>query len=115
MDHRLEKALDFSNYLKTFYKQRELLLEQFKEKTVHYCNGGKFTITLELITYCSQFQKTNDSIVLLDDNSLPIKIDNIDKFHNQIFQIYQEASTEYYNAYELLKKERTTESLIEHD
>lgn len=112
MDHRLEKALDFSNYLTTFYKQRDLLLEQLKEETVHYHNGGKFTITQELINYCHLSTKTSQSVVLLDDNNLPIKVDDIQKFYNKILTTYQTACESYYNSYEELQKERSTESLI---
>ena len=49
MDPRLEKALDFSNYMITLNNQRNLLHEKFLENCVHYINGGKFNITQELV------------------------------------------------------------------
>lgn len=112
MDHRLEKALDFSNYLTTFYKQRELLLEKFKEETVYYYNGGKFTVTHELINYCYLSNKTSQAIVLIDDSNLPIKVDDIQQFYVKILTLYQTACDSYYNSYEELQKERSTESLV---
>jgi hypothetical protein len=52
MDERLEKALDISNYMVTLNNQKRLLKEQYAENLVFYHNGGQFTITQELISFC---------------------------------------------------------------
>ena len=51
MDERLEKALEFSNYMTTLNNQRRIIKEQFLENCVHYINGGKFSVNRELITF----------------------------------------------------------------
>jgi len=51
MDKRLEKALEFSNYMVTLNNQKRILKEKFRENIVHYHNGGQFTVTQDLITF----------------------------------------------------------------
>ena len=55
MDKRLQQALDFSQYMTTLNNQKRLLLEKFYENCILYYNGGKFTVTPELISYCGTF------------------------------------------------------------
>ena len=52
MDERLEKALDMSNYMVTLNNQKRLLKEQYKENLIYYFNGGQFTVTQDLISFC---------------------------------------------------------------
>ena len=60
MDQRLEKALDFSNYMVTLNNQKRVLTEQFKQDIIHYYCGGQFTVTQELISFKrGENKKTN--------------------------------------------------------
>ena len=52
MDERLEKALDISNYMVTLNNQTRLLKEQYSENLVYYFNGGQFSITQQLVSFC---------------------------------------------------------------
>jgi len=36
MDERLEKALDFSNYMLTLNNQKRLLAEKYQEELIHF-------------------------------------------------------------------------------
>ena len=53
MDERLQKALDFPNYMVTLItqkkkKKKRVLKEQYFENRIHYFNGGQFSVTNEL-------------------------------------------------------------------
>ena len=58
MDERLEKALDISNYMVTLNNQTRLLKEQYSENLVYYFNGGQFSITQQLVSFCQSLLET---------------------------------------------------------
>jgi hypothetical protein len=113
MDDRLEKALEFSNFMTTLNNQRRIIREQFLENCVHYLNGGKFSVTRELINFCSLIQSRGQaSIVLIDDNDAPVEVSNLEKFLDDITDIYFTNSNEYLNKYNEIKKNRTVKGLV---
>ena len=114
MDQRLKKAIDFSNYAVTLSNQKRILNEKFKESCVYYFNGSQFTITQEIIGFC-QALAHNTSIILIDDNGIPVKIDNLLSFTADIIEIYTNASNEYLDEYNELKKSRSVEKLINYE
>ena len=114
MDKRLEKALDFSNYMITLNNQRNLLHEKFLENCVHYRNGGKFNVTQELINFCHMMVNTGqESIVLIDDNNSPIQIEDLDDFLENITAIYFKNTNEYLVKFNEIKQKRSVEGLLE--
>ena len=114
MDERLQKALDHSNYMITLNNQKRLLKEQYKENLVHYFNGGQFTVTQELVSFCqSLVALEQDNTILIDDNGLPIGIFDLKSFLNEIVTKYFEAANEYLFEYNKLKKNRTVESIVD--
>lgn len=117
MDERLEKALNFSNYMVTLNNQKRVLKEKFYEDLIYFSNGCQFTITKELITFVGLLvDKGNTSnIVLADDNNIPAKISDLEKFYEDILDRYFSASNNYYNSYEELKKNRKVESLVDYE
>tara|TARA_B110000503_G_scaffold99799_1_gene149279 strand:+ start:14159 stop:14518 length:360 start_codon:yes stop_codon:yes gene_type:complete len=117
MDERLEKALDFSNYMVTLNNQKRLLKEKYYESLLYFANGSQFTVTQELITFVGFLvdKGNTEDVVLTDDNTLPSKITNLEKFYDDIIDVYFAASNEYHEGYERLKKNRKTESLVEYN
>lgn len=114
MDERLEKALDISNYMVTLNNQIRLLKEQYQENLVHYYNGGQFTITQQLISFCQNLISMNQtSTILIDDNNLPIEVEDLEKFANDLYSKYFEASNRYLVEYNKLKKNRSIESIMD--
>jgi len=114
MDQRLEKALEFSNYMTTLNNQRRLLHEKYLENTVHYIHGGKFVVTLELINFFNfLLQRNQDSVVLVDANNTPIEITNISKFLDDILDIYFTNTNEYFAKYNEIKTKRNVEDLLD--
>ena len=43
MDERLEKALEFSNFLETQNNQKSIFLKQYYDNLAHYVNGHKIS------------------------------------------------------------------------
>lgn len=114
MDERLEKALNFSNYMTTLNNQRRIIKEQFLENCVHYLNGGKFSINKELITFChTLLLKEQTSAILIDDNEAPIEVSDLQTFLDDILDIYFKTSYEYFDKYNEIKKNRGIQGLID--
>jgi hypothetical protein len=114
MDERLQKALDMSNYMFMLNNQKRLLNEQYKENLVYYYQGAQFTITQELISFCQSLLSMNQtSTILIDDNNLPVEIEDLEKFSYEIYSKYFEASNRYLVEYNKLKKNRSVESIID--
>jgi hypothetical protein len=116
MDERLEKALDFSNYMVTLSNQKRLLAERFQEELIHFYNGSQFTVTRELITFVNAMVTANqDEIVITDDNNIPCLVKNIDEFYNEIIDKYTSASNSYHTDYLKLKSNRSVEKLVNYE
>lgn len=114
MDERLQKALDMSNYMFVFNNQKRLLKEQYQENLVHYHNGGQFTISQELISFCQTLLTMNQtSTILIDDSDLPVEIENLSTFTSELHSKYFEASNRYLVEYNKLKRNRSVESIID--
>ena len=116
MDERLEKALEFSNYMLTLNNQKRLLSEKYQEELIHFYSGSQFTLTRELITFVSAMLAADqDEVVITDDNNIPCMIENLSDFYSEIINKYTSASNNYYTAYADLKKNRSVEKLVNYE
>lgn len=114
MDERLEKALDISNYMVTLNNQKRLLKEQYQENLVYYFNGGQFTITQQLISFCQSLVAMDQTgTILIDDNDLPVDIEDLQTFTSDLYSKYFEAANEYLVEYNKLKVNRSVESIMD--
>ena len=113
MDERLEKALEFSNFLETQNNQKRIFLKQYKDNLIHYAFGHKFTASTQLITLLSVLLETDqEQIIILDDNEIPVVIDNPKEFMKDIVGVYIFASRKYAKDYVDIKENRSVEGLI---
>jgi len=114
MDERLEKALEFSNYMVTLNNQRRALKEKFLNDCVFYQTGGSFTVTKELINFCKFLidAGNDEDIILVDDNDLPIEISDVKDFSSKIVNVYFSATNSYFSEYQKLKTNRTIEKMV---
>ena len=113
MDERLEKALEFSNYMVTLNNQRILIQEKFQEQSIHYFNGGKFQATQERIAFVQSLISLNQtSTILIDDNNIPVEIEDLELFAQDLLSTYFEAANNYLKEYNNIKKNRNVEGLI---
>jgi hypothetical protein len=117
MDERLSKALEFSNYMVTLNNKKRLLKEKYFEELAYYTGGCQFSVTKELITFVGfLIQNGRDSnIVLTDDNDIPIKIEDLSQFYEDILDVYFAASNGYYAEYEKIKTNRSVEKLVDYE
>lgn len=114
MDSRLAEALDFSNYMITLNNQKRLLKEQYQNDLIFYHNGGQFTITQGLVSFCqSLVSLEQETSVLVDDNDIPIEIENLKKFTTDIIVHYAKATNKYLLEYNKLKVNRSVEGIID--
>lgn len=115
MHEQLKKALEFANYQQTFSIQRRMLKEKIEAKLTYGYSGGFFHIDRNLLTFvevlCNKGRTTG--VVILDSNENPILIDDLEVFKDEIFSRYFEATYEYFESYQSLKKSRSVEKLLE--
>ena len=111
---RLEKALDFSNTMQTFNLAKNNLKVKTQNLLSYSTNGGTFRVSQELIGFM-QFvvQSGKTETILLDKNDIPIKIEDTEKFLEDISSLYFEAVNEYYNDYQKLRSSRKIEKVLE--
>ena len=113
MDERLEKALDISNLMVTLNNKKRLLKEQYAENLVYYFNGGQFSVTNELISFCFVLKSSGqESVILVDDNDTPIEVESIDDFFVEVCDVYFQAVNTYHKEYNDLKQNRSVESIM---
>ena len=113
MDERLEKAFQTANFMATLSNLRRVAFEEFRQNLIFYHQGSSFTVTRELICFVKTLidQGIEDSIIL-DDNNIPSKIQNLSAFLLQIQNIYSKATNEYLARYVEIKSKRSVEGII---
>lgn len=113
MDERLTKALEFSHYRQTLNNQIELEKTRIKNLLTVAVNGGFFYIDYALITFVEmQLRSGRSSMVLLDKNMTPVKIDDVESFLTMIVDRFFSATNSYHAEYVRLTKSRNVKSLI---
>ena len=114
MDERLEKALDFSNYMLTLNNQKRLLAEKYQESLIHFYSGSQFTVTQELINFVHTLSNIYPvGAIVLDDNNTPFTVNDIDEFAKELIGVYVFASRKYASDYESIKQNRSVQGLID--
>ena len=114
MDAQLKAVLDFANYQQTFSIHKKILKERTAAKLMYGFSGGLFAIDRNLLTFVEMLCAKGrvSGIVLLDSNENPILIENLEVFRDEIFGRYFEATNEYFQEFDKIKKSRSVEKLI---
>ncbi len=97
MDERLEKAYQVVNYMATLSAQKRVIKEEFDQKLLHYVSGSTFRITPTLINFTKtviDLGHTTD-VAFLDENNLPVLIEDVQIFFDTIVETYFQALNEY--------------------
>lgn len=115
MQEHFKNALEFANYQQTFSIQRKILKEKIESKLTYGHNGGLFYIDQTLLNFVEMLtaKGRTSGVVILDINENPVLIDNLELFKDEIFARYFEATNEYFENYQNLKKSRSVEKLLE--
>ena len=111
---RLEKALDFSNTMKTFNLNKNNLKVKTQNLLSYSTAGGSFTVDQSLISFMNFVVSSGKTeISLLDKNNIPIHIDDTEKFLDEVSSLYFEVVNDYYNEYQKLRSSRKIEKVLE--
>jgi|11_taG_2_1085331.scaffolds.fasta_scaffold00045_26 hypothetical protein len=113
MDQRLSAALEQSNLMVVINQQKRIIKQQYQADLVHYQKGCQFTADQELISFCqSMIQLGQTQSVIIDDNSIPCLVENLENFASDLVETYASATNGYFNKYERLKTQRNTNGII---
>jgi hypothetical protein len=114
MDEKIEKAFAVANYMQTLSNQRRIILEEFKQKSVYYQNGGTFTVTPSLITFTKLVLEMghDENVPFIDDNDFPIVISNVQEFLDNLISVYFESVNEYSAKFAEIKSKRKVEDIV---
>ena len=111
---RLEKALDFSNTMKTFNLNKNNLKVKTQNLLSYSTAGGSFTVDKSLISFMNFVVSSGKTeITLLDKNDIPVRIEDTEKFLDEISSLYFEVVNDYYNKYQKLRSSRKIEKVLE--
>lgn len=111
---RLEKALDFSNTMKTFNLNKNNLKVKTQNLLSYSTSGGSFTVDQSLISFMNFVVSSGKTeISLLDKNDIPIHIDDTEEFLEEVSSLYFEVVNDYYNEYQQLRSSRKIEKVLE--
>lgn len=113
MDERLEKALQTANFLASLNLVRKNTLEEYKQELIFYHNGCSFIADLQFISQIHCLKQNQSSAVVLDINSIPCSIDDLEKFCQTCFDTYNQASQDYHTKYQNIRKQRNLKNLID--
>lgn len=114
MNEQLKSALDFANYQQTFSIQRKVLKEKLNARLTYGVNGGLFFIDQSLLVFVDSLCNNGrtSGVILLDSNETPILVDDLAAFKDEIYSRYFEATNDYYESVQALKKSRSVEKLL---
>jgi len=111
---RLEKALEFSNTMKTFNLNKNNLKVKTQNLLSYSTAGGSFIVDQSLISFMNFVVSSGKTeITLLDKNDIPVRIEDTEKFLDEISSLYFEVVNDYYNEYQKLRSSRKIEKVLE--
>lgn len=115
MDERIEKAFEVANYMATLSNQRRLMVEEFNQKLIYYINGGTFKITPDLLCLSKTWldRGLTTDVVFIDANDVPVIINNLNTFYEEIATQYLQAITEYSAKFSELRVKRKISAILE--
>ena len=111
---RLEKALDFSNTMKTFNINKNNLKVKTQNLLSYSTSGGSFTVDQSLISFMNFVVSSGKTeISILDKNDIHVHIEDTEKFLTEVSSLYFEVVNDYYNDYQKLRSSRKIEKVLE--
>ena len=115
MDERIEKAFEVANYMATLSNQRRIISEEFNQKLIYYIYGGTFKISPELISFVKMTLDLghNEDISFVDVNNFPIIINDVQKFFDDIVELYFQSVNEYSVKYAEIKNKRSVKEIVD--
>ena len=114
MDKRLEQALEFSNFRMILSTRQENLKVLLKNRLILSYKGGLFNIDSKLIGLINSLIVGGEKkFIFIDNNDLPILIENLSDFWDTVISKYRDSLERYYKSYEKLKEAREIRKVID--
>ena len=112
MEHNwLKEVENFSNLKTALETKKRNALERAKNKLLFAYNGGLFCADQQTILFAKMHDASRD-LIIIDTNTTPILISEVDGFIKKAESCHYEAMNEYHVLYEQLKKQRSVEKLM---
>lgn len=112
-DDRLTQALAFANYRQTLNNQIQKLKIRTDGQLIIAKNGGSFTVNRELMCFLDYLVRTDiTEAALIDDNKVPVLIEDIPAFLKEVTQRYFSVTTDYLKEFQELRKSRNVKSIL---
>jgi GMP synthase PP-ATPase subunit len=113
MNTDFEKAFEISNLMAVVANQKKSLKEEFENSTLYFYNGGTFKIDQTIIAFVLSLKMMDQTTaVIIDQNKLPIFIENINTFLSNILDCYTRASNKFLTEYKKIQDSREIESIL---
>jgi len=114
MDERLEKALAFSKYRVTIENRRKALKRRFETMLVVHNNNGMFCADPATIAFVKTLVDAGHAdAIVIDTKSVPIQIDALKAFYEELENAYFEATNEYSTEMKKLATARDVKKAME--
>lgn len=113
IDTRLEDVINKANFRITLNNQLENARLKADRGLTYSVNGGTFKITPELISFVNTLRSMGqDDVILVDSNSNPIEVNNLEQFQEDIVGKYYETMNEFMTEVKEIRKSRNTSSVL---
>jgi len=114
MEERLQKTLEFANYRQTLNNQLQKVKIRAEGMLIFAKAGGSFKIDRELICFLDYLDRQGiNDVALLDDNNLPVQIENVKEFLEEITKRYFEVTSDYFKEYQEVRRARNVKSILD--
>jgi hypothetical protein len=115
MEDIIKQAFEHANYMAVLTNQKHIITEEFNQRLIHYHNGGSFSITKEFLNFLNLLisKELTEDVVLIDDNSTPVLVENLNQFFDTVFSTYFEATNEFYTKHSRLISQRSVEKIVD--
>ena len=112
-DDRLTQALAFANYRQTLNNQIQKLKIRTAGQLIIAKHGGSFTINRELMCFLDYLVRADiTEAALIDDNKVPVLIEDVPEFLKEATQRYFSVTTDYLKEFQELRKARNVKSIL---
>jgi hypothetical protein len=115
VNQNIEKAFEISNLMATVANQKRILQEEYTQSLMYFENGGSFKADNNTIAYVKTLKELTSEkrLVIIDNNSTPIEILDIDKFLESLLDRHFQANNAYFASFSALKKSRNIKAILD--
>ncbi len=104
----IENNLKLNNQMENFNNQLQLLKDKFVDSNILFYQGHQFTVKVDLFSLSKSYidlYRTKD-VVLLDDYQTPVLVEDLIKFNDDAWNLYQTNLNQYHTEYQTLVKNK---------